>query len=400
MPSPIIIRLKKHEDRRLRNGNPWIYSNEVDVAHTPLSAFTPGQAVVIENHEGRALGAGYINPHSLICVRLLSRDPTVQFDKDFFSQRIQNALKLRERLFSAPFYRLVFGESDGLPGLVIDRYGDVLVLQITAAGMDKLKDEIRAALLELLQPKAILMRNDVPVREIEKLTCAVEPLYGEPPQKIELSENNARFSVPIWSGQKTGWFYDQRTNRASLLKYVKGKRVLDVFCYLGAWSIQAALHGASEVQCVDSSAQALEWLQENATLNNVQDKIKLLNEDAFKALVRLHEAQEKFDVIILDPPAFVKKRKDFKEGFNAYRRLNELAMRLLTTDGILISASCSMHLQRDDLRDVLSAAACRYDRTLQIIEQGHQAPDHPIHPAIPETDYLKAFVTRVVIHPL
>lgn len=388
------LRLKKNAERRLLGGHLWIYSNEVAVAQTPLHAFTPGQQAVIEAHNGKPVGCGYVNPHSLICARLISRNPAETLDKKLLSERLTRALQLRQRFFPQPFYRLVFGDSDYLPGLIVDRYNDVLVVQITTAGMEAVKEELKAALLEVLQPQAILLRNDSGIRELEGLPRYVEPLFGEPPQQVAIEENNARFLAPIWQGQKTGWFYDHRFNRARLRDYVAGKRVLDVFSYCGAWGVQAARFGASEVTCIDSSAQALVWLTENAELNKVSNKVKTINDDAFVALTQLHAAKEQFDVIILDPPAFIKRRKDLTEGVNAYHRLNQLALRLLSPDGILISASCSLHLQHDDLLNILRAAASRNNRELQILEQGHQALDHPLHPAIAETNYLKAFFCR------
>ncbi len=390
------LRLKKQEDRRLRSGHLWIYSNEIDIKQTPLTAFTPGQQVLVETHNGKPLGTAYINPHSLICARLISPNPAELLSKDLLIQRLKQALYLREQLFTQPFYRLVFAESDLLPGLIVDRYGDVLVAQINTAGMEQVKDDLRDALIEVIKPTAILLRNDSNIREMEHLPKEIAVLYGEPPAMVEIIEHECRFKAPIREGQKTGWFYDQRYNRACLKKYVNNKRVLDVFSYIGAWSIQAAHGGAREVYAVDSSATALKWLQENASINHCAEKITTLHEDAFKALQQLNTANEKFDVVIIDPPAFIKKRKDIKEGLIAYRRLNELAMRLLNNNGILISASCSMHLPREDLIHILHAASNASHRHLQILEQGHQAPDHPIHPAIPETEYLKMFAARIV----
>lgn len=389
------LRLKKHEERRLLQNHPWIYSNEVDVQKTPLTQFIPGQQVIIESYQGNALGSGYINPHSLICTRIIDRNPAIILDKNLLIERLKTALHLRDQLFDQPFYRLVFGESDYLPGLIIDRYGDVLVVQITTTGMENVKNELKAALEEVLKPQAILLRNDTNSRKLEGLEQYISPLYGEPPKHIKLVENHTEFLIPIYEGQKTGWFYDQRINRTQLKHYVKDKRVLDVFSYIGAWGIQAAQHGASEVLCVDSSAQALDWLQENAKLNKLENKVRTLQADAFNALNDLHEAREKFDVIILDPPAFMKRRKDTKEGLLAYRRLNELALRLFNKAGILITASCSMHLQHNNFITLLNQASSKRQMNLQILAQGHQASDHPLHPALPETNYLKAFFAYI-----
>lgn len=391
-----ILRLKKNEEHRLLTGHLWVYSNEIDVAQTPLIQFTPGQQVVIETAKGKPLGVAYVNPHSLICARLISRDPNRILNKALLVERIKDAFALRSQLYSKPFYRLIFGESDYLPGLVVDRYGDTLVAQITTAGMEFVKNEIAESLIEVISPQHILLRNDLAVREIEKISTVDENLLGTPPEQINIIENDLPFLVNIKHGQKTGWFYDHRDNRARLKNYVANKRVLDLFCYSGAWSIPAACWGANEVVSVDSSAQAINWLKENAELNNVSHKIKPIQKDAFDLLNEFKAQNEKFDVIVLDPPAFIKRRKDVPEGSNAYRRLNQLAMRLLNPNGIIFSASCSLHLERDKLFDIIRAASPLRDHAVQIIEQGHQGKDHPIHPAILETDYLKLFVVRCV----
>lgn len=390
-----VLRLKKHEDRRLREGHLWVFSNEVDIQATPLSGFAPGDPAVIESASGKVLGAGYVNPHALICARIVSRDPATALDRGLLVQRFKHALALRQQLFPDPYYRLVYGDSDGLPGLVVDRYDDVFVVQIATAGMERVKQEIVAALERVCAPRAVLLRNDGGARELEGLEKYIALEYGALPPEVMLQEHGVRFKIPVTDGQKTGWYYDQRMNRQRLRSYVAGKRVLDVFSYLGAWGVQAAFAGADTVTCVDSSARALEWLQENAALNNVTDKITTLQADAFIALQSLRAQATEFDVAIVDPPAFIKRKKDIKEGTQAYRRVNQMAMRLLAPGGILISSSCSYHLPRAALAQALLQAGRPLQRELQIIEQGHQAPDHPVHPAIPETDYLKVYFSRV-----
>jgi len=389
---PLILR--KNEDRRLRAGHLWVFSNEVDIGRTPLKAFQPGDLVEIQSASGHAIGSGYVNPNSLIAARILSRDPQHLPDRSLLVHRLNIALSLRERLYPKPYYRLVFGESDGLPGLVVDRYGDVLVCQITTAGMERLKADVVAALEKVLKPAVILFRNDVGVRELEGLPLYVETALGTAPATVQIEEHGLRFAAPLEGGQKTGWFFDQHDNRARLLRYVQGKRVLDVCSYVGGWAVQAAAHGASETVAVDSSAQALEWVQKNAAANGVA--VGTRQQDAFDALRELRETGEKFGVIVLDPPAFVKRRKDLAAGKEAYRRLNQLAMQLLERDGMLISCSCSHHMSGEDLLAAIQSAARHLGRDAQVLEQGMQAPDHPVHPAIPETSYLKAFYVRVV----
>ncbi|MCC6136961.1 MAG: class I SAM-dependent rRNA methyltransferase [Candidatus Contendobacter sp.] len=390
------LRLRKDEDRRLRTGHLWVYSNEVDVAATPLRNFQPGQPVAIQSSNGKVIGTGYINPNVLLCARLVSRDPDHPLSPSLLVHRLNVALSLRERLYDRPFYRLIYGEGDGLPGLIVDRYGDLCVVQIATAGMDRIKDDILAALHKVLKPAAVLWRNDGPIRELEGLERYVADAAGVVPELVEIEENGLRFQVVPKTGQKTGWFYDQRDNRARLDRYVTGQRVLDVFSYTGAWGIRAAAHGAREVVCIDSSAAALEQATINAALNGVSDRVQVRQGDAFEALKALREARERFDVVIVDPPAFIKRRKDFKEGALAYRRINEMAMQVLERDGLLAACSCSQLMPREALAQALLQGSRHLDRSLTLLEQGQQGPDHPVHPAIPETDYLKAMFARVL----
>lgn len=388
--------LKKNEDRRLRQGHLWIYSNEVDVPRSPLSSFEPGEQVRVLGHDGKPLGMAYVNPHALLCARLFSRVDGQALDRSLLVHRLNVALSLRERLFSSPHYRLVYGESDGLPGLIVDRFGDVLVVQLGTAGMERLKEEIIAALEKVCKPRGILWRNDSSSRELEGLDSYVETAAGDLPDSMAVQENGVRFEIPLLGGQKTGWFYDHRLNRQRATELCHGMRVLDVFSYMGAWGIQAAVAGAAQVSCIDSSTAALDNLEHNAALNGVGEKVQTIQGDAFEALKMLRAERERFDLVIVDPPAFIKRKKDVKNGIEAYRRINQAAMQLLGKDGLLVSASCSFHLHEAVLREQLHLGARHLDRQLQIIGQGHQGPDHPIHPAIPETEYIKCLFARVV----
>jgi 23S rRNA (cytosine1962-C5)-methyltransferase len=389
-----VLRLKRGEDRRLTAGHLWVFSNEVDTEATPLVRFAPGDFVKIESDRRRFLGYGYVNPRSLICARILSRDPHQVIDKSLLVHRLQVALSLRRRLFEQPFYRLVHAESDGLPGLVVDRYDDVLVAQAGTAGMERLKPEITAALEKVIHPKGLLWRNEGAARELEGLPQYVETGLGEIPASVEVPENGLKFRVPLSEGQKTGWYFDQADNRQAFLKYVAGARVLDVFSYVGAWGLAAARHGATDVTCVDASAQALDLMQANAQRNEVT--ASAIKGDAFDVLEQLHAAHERFDVVVLDPPAFIKRRKDIPKGQAAYRRLNQLGLQLLARDGLLVSCSCSYHLEEADLLAALQKAGRHVGRTVQVLEFGGQAADHPVHPAIAETRYLKALFCRAV----
>jgi 23S rRNA (cytosine1962-C5)-methyltransferase len=324
---------------------------------------------------------------------VLARDAEYPPGKGLFVHRLQIALSLRERVYAGPFYRLVYGESDGLPGLVLDRFGAVVVGQIGTAGMEAFKSEIAAAVQQVIKPKAMLWKNDSGARELEGLGDYVEPAFGNVAKHIELEESGVNFQVPLIEGQKTGWFFDQAMNRRALLKYVEGKTVLDVFSYLGAWGLTAAKAGAQAVTCVDSSAPALELVDAAA----VSNKLTVATEkgDAFKIMEAMIEARRKFDVVVIDPPAFIKRKKEIPKGEAAYRRLNQLAMQLLNRDGLLVSCSCSYHMSSDALMNAVQKAARHLNRFVQVIEMGGQAPDHPIHPGIEETRYLKTFVCRV-----
>lgn len=390
------LRLKANADRRLRAGHLWVYSNEVDVVATPLNAFQPGDQAILEAAGGKPLGVVALSPNNLICARLVSRDVKHVLDKSLLVHRLNVALSLRERLFDKPFYRLVYGDSDLIPGLVVDRFGDHLVVQLASAAMERNKDAVLDALVQVLKPRGVLWKNDSAARDAEGLERYVDTAFGVVPEWVALEENGVKFEAPVLEGQKTGWFYDHRMNRARLAPYVEGKRVLDLFSYIGGWGVQAAAFGASEVFCVDASGFALDGVERNATLNGVAEKVTCVEGDVFEALKELKAAEERFDVVVADPPAFIKRKKDLKNGEAAYRRLNEQAMRLLNKDGILVSASCSMHLPEDDLQNILLGSARHLDRNIQLLERGGQGPDHPVHPAIAETRYIKSLTVRLL----
>ena len=393
-----VLRLKRGEERRLRSGHLWVYSNEVDTAATPLKALTPGGEVVVEDSRGKPLGRAYANPHSLICARLFARDPNQSLDQAFLEKQIAQAVNLREALFEGGCYRAVFGDGDGLSGLVIDRFNDTFVIQSGTAGMDAVLDDIAAALDHLYKPKNIVVKSESAVREQEGLGSMVQALKGELPAEVLLSENGVDYYAPLEEGQKTGWFYDHRAARRRILPLVAGARVLDVFSYCGAWGVLAAARGASSVTCVDSSARAMEFVQRNAELNGVADRVTTLAMEANAAMKELILQGQRFDVVIIDPPAFIKRKKDFKNGLTGYHAINELAMRLVEPGGVLISASCSMHLTRDQLMDVVRSSGRHIDRFVQVFATEGQAEDHPIHPAIPETEYLKSIFARVLMN--
>jgi 23S rRNA (cytosine1962-C5)-methyltransferase len=388
-----VLRLKRHEDRRIAAGHLWVFSNEIDTTATPLTGFEAGDVVEVRSDRDKFLGYAYVNPHSLIAARLLGRDRAFRPGPSLVVHRLRVALSLRDRFFGEPYYRLVHGESDGLPGLVVDRYGDLVVVQIGTAGMEQQKGAIVDCLLKVVKPKTIVFKNDSGARDVEGLASYVEAAVGTLPEQVTVVERGLTFHAPLAAGQKTGWFYDQSANRHQFLPLVKGaSRVLDVFSYVGAWGIAAARDGA-QVTCVDSSATALDAVVANGRENGVG--IEVIKDDAFDALESLHAAGEKFDCVIIDPPAFIKRRKDAPKGEAAYKRLNQIAMQLLTRDGLLVTCSCSYHLEADKLLDAVQKAGRHIGRFVQIVATGGQSPDHPVHPAIPETRYLKAYLARV-----
>ncbi len=388
------LRLKPKADQRLRTGHLWVYSNEVE---SNLKQFQPGELANLVTASGKALGTVMVNPHQLICGRIFSRASGQPLSHKFIRHRLEAALRLRSQVFDRPYYRLVFGDSDGLPGLVVDRFGACLVVQVSLTGMEHALPEIISALNVVVEPTTIVLKNDSKMRASEGLDSYVRIEQGQLLEGglVELEENGTRFLAPVLAGQKTGWFYDHRLNRERMSHYARGKRVLDVCSYIGGWGVQAARAGADQVVCLDTSAFALDLALQNAQLNGLQGKLAILEGDAFVAMKSLRDSGERFDVIILDPPAFIPRRKDYKEGRLAYSRLNQLALRLMSPEGILASASCSMHLSQEDLLDVVRASGRQIDRQVQILEIGHQGPDHPVHPAIAETQYIKSLVARV-----
>lgn len=387
--------LKKDEERRVRAGHLWVFSNEVDQARSPLRDFEPGETARLVSQGGRPLGAASVNPGALICARVFSPDPSARLDADLIRTRLSQALALRERLFDRPFYRLVFSEGDFLPGVVVDRFDGLLVLQTTTAGMDRQVDVLAQVLEDLLAPSAIFLRNDASSRELEGLARETRTLLGRVPDEATAEEGGRSFLFPALTGQKTGWFHDMRDNRLSLVSLVQpGQRVLDVFSYVGALGAAAAGKGA-RATCVDASETALGFARRNAVAQGA-DLEAALKGDAFEVLERLRGEGGSFDAVSVDPPAFIKRRKDLKNGLEAYRRINRQALDLVRDGGLLMSCSCSQHLPREELRKILARAASEARVRLQILRQGHQAPDHPVHPSMPETDYLKGFLVRVL----
>ncbi len=390
---PLILR--KGEERRLRAGHLWVFSNEVDVERTPLTALQPGQAVKVLDASGKELGSGYAHPNTLIAARLVDRSGHA-LDRSLFVHRLNVALALREKRYDAPYYRLLFGESDGVPGLTVDRFGDVVVAQATTAGMDRLQGEISAAVDKVLKPRSIVWKNDSSARAAEGLADEVRvegmPIDGP----VEVREGVLRFRADVLEGQKTGWFYDQRSNRDRLAPWLKDATVLDLFSFAGGWGLRAVADGATEADCVDSSARAVDAVRANAAANGLDGKVRAHVSDAFEYLRAARAERRRWDVVVVDPPAFVKRKKDYKEGALAYRRIFEAAMQVLSKDGLLVACSCSHHFSRNALIEAVQQGARHLDRQAQLLEFLSQGPDHPVHPAIPETEYLKGAIFRIL----
>ena len=382
------IIVPKGQRSKARDGSPWIFSNEIrmDQAAKALSA---GTVVNVRGEDGRSFGTGYFNPKSLIAVRLLAQECDAAIDAGFFVKRLSRALALREEVYDRPFYRLCHAEGDGLPGLVIDRFADTLTLQLGTAGMERQIEAIAAALDEVLKPKTIILRNDAPSRTLEGLEPYVKTLRGEG-RRIAVEENGARYIADLTEGQKTGWYYDQRDNRAFIAGLAKGKTVLDAYSYTGGFGILAAKAGAKEVVCLDSSAPALALAEEGARANAVT--IKAVKADVFEELERLAAAGERFDIVLADPPPFVKSKKDLEPGAKAYRKLARLAAAVTAPGGFLMLASCSHNIPPDRFAQECAQGLQRAGRTAAMIRQAGAGPDHPVHPLLPESAYLKAIV--------
>ncbi|MEJ0043022.1 MAG: class I SAM-dependent rRNA methyltransferase [Rhizomicrobium sp.] len=388
MPAHKTIKLKPKEGRRARAGAPWIFSNEIQMDAT-TKALAPGSVVNILFDDGQPLGTGYFNPRSLIGARVLDRALDVVVGTGFFVRQIERALRIRTALYPRPFYRLVHAEGDGLPGLTLDRFGDTVVAQVTTAGMEGLIEPLLKALEKTLAPVNVILRNDAPSRALEGLDEYVRAAKGEA-GRVALEENGVRFFADLASGQKTGWYYDQRDNHAFMAALAKGRSVLDAYSYTGGFGIAAAQAGATEVICLDSSAPALALAEESAAANGVS--VKAVKADVFEELERLSTAKETFGLVIADPPPFVRARKDLEPGAKAYRKLARLAADVTGPGGYLLLASCSHNIPVERFAAECAAGIARAGRRAALIRQTGTGPDHPVHPMLPETAYLKALV--------
>jgi 23S rRNA (cytosine1962-C5)-methyltransferase len=389
-----LIRLNPGQDRRLRAGHPWAYSNEIRMS-PEYRAMEKGLPVRLESAEGWRYGTFMFNPHSLIAARLLDRDPDAAIDEAWLRRRLDDAIALRARLGLGRFHRVVHAEADRLPGLVVDRHDDVIVVQANTAGMDRLLPLVARALREALGPRAIVARNDSAARLQEGLPQETVLLHGQD-ARVEVEEGGVRFAVDPIGGQKTGWFYDQRPNRAMLAALARGGRVLDVFSHTGAFGLQCAAAGAAAVTLVDASAPALDLAAEAARRNGFPERVATRRGDAFEVMAALAGEGMRYEIVIVDPPAFAKTKKDRDAGLRAYGRLARLAAPLVAPGGFLFAASCSHHAPLPDFAAAVAEGITRARREGRILATTGAGPDHPVHPLLPETAYLKGQLIQLV----
>ena len=374
--------------RRVEAGHPWVYSNEVRM-DAAAKALAPGALVTLRRADESALGVAMFNPHSLIAARLLDRDAGRAIGKRFVARRIERALRLRERLFEAPCYRLVHAEADGLPGLVVDRFGPVVAVQSNTAGMARLEPLVLDALGDLLKPAAIVLRNDSPARALEGLARSASVARGALDTAVLVREDGAVFPIDPVAGQKTGWFFDQRDNRRFVAALARGRRVLDLYCFSGGFAVQAGRAGAASALGIDSSEPTLALAAEAAALNGVGDVCGFRRGEAFAEAARLGAAGERFDIVIADPPPFARSRKDAPAALRGYRKLARLAASLTAAGGILFVASCSHSVAAADFAEAVRRGLGDAGRGGRILRAAGAGPDHPVHPALSETAYLK-----------
>lgn len=392
-----VVTLKKGEGRLLKSGGMWIFDNEIA---SVMGSFLDGDVVLVRDFDGYPLGKGFINTNSRITVRLLTRDENQKIDSRFLEERVRNAWEYRKKVTDTGSCRLIFGEADFLPGLIVDKFSDVLVVQSLAMGIDRFKEEILELLRKILaedgiQIRGVYERSDVKVRRQE----GMEPYKGfigpEFPTLVQIEENGVKYEVDVRDGQKTGFFLDQKYNRLAIQKLCRGARVLDCFTHTGSFALNAGLAGAEAVLGVDASQLAVEQAEKNARLNCLEDRVKFLCEDVFELLPRLEEQGEKYDVVILDPPAFTKSRNSVKNAARGYREINLRAMKLVKDGGFLATCSCSHFMTYELFTKTIAQAARNAHKRLRQVEFRTQAPDHPILWAADESYYLKFYIFQV-----
>ena len=392
-PLPRVFLLPGH-DKRVGHGHPWAYSNEIRM-DAAAKAIAPGACAHLLRVDGKPVGIGTFNPKTLIAFRVFTHDMGATLDRAFIAQRLRAALALRQRLCAKPFYRLVHAEADGLPGLIVDRLGDVCVLQAGTAGIETLMPEILAALDEVLAPKAVVLANDSPHRTLEGLETYTRHASKARTGVVEIEENGLVFFADPLAGQKTGWFFDQRDNRAFVSHLAKGAdSVLDLYAYTGGFAVQAAA-GAKRVLAVDSSAPALDLAQKAAERNGVAGVCEFRKQEVFSALDALAAGSERFDAVIADPPPFARSKKDVPTALKGYRKLARTAAALVKPGGFMFIASCSHNVTADAFALEVAGGISRAGRTGRILRAAGAGADHPVHPLLPETAYLKTLTLQL-----
>ena len=384
-----VVTLLPGGHRRAEGGHPWVYSNEVQM-DAAAKALAPGSLVTLKRADGRPLGVAMFNPHTLLAARLLDRDAARPIGRRFLLRRLERALKLREKLYRAPYYRLVHAEADGFPGLIIDRFGAVVVVQANAAGMEALQPLLIEALTALVSPEAIVLRNDSPARALEGLGSEVRVALGRIDGPVTVEENGAVFGADVISGQKTGWFFDQRDNRGFVAGLASGARVLDLYCYSGGFAIAAARGGAASVTGIDRSEGALALAAAAAERNGVAAACEFRRAEVFAEAAKLASAGERFDVVIADPPAFARAKRDVPAALRGYRKLARLAASLTTPGGSVFLASCSHNVGAAEFAEAARRGLADAGRTGRILREAGAGPDHPVHMALSESAYLKS----------
>jgi 23S rRNA (cytosine1962-C5)-methyltransferase len=391
------LRIKRHSELRIVRGHPWIFSNEIE-NFAALKGLEKGTIIEVVINKDDSFAIAYFNPHSLIAARILTYDLNQKIDENFFIEKISSAKALREKFFDKPFYRLIHSEADFLPGLVIDRYNDVLSCQISTAGMEKLSPILISALEKIFPDCAIIFRNDIESRKFEGLELYTKTIRGEVADKIEIEENNLKFSIDVNGGQKTGWFFDQRMNRDFIGSISKDADVLDAFCYLGGFGFNALKGKAKSVTFIDSSADVISAIEANlanaAQLEN-KAKTELITSKVYDTLEDPDFQKRRFDIVLLDPPAFIKSKKDFFSGLKGYEKLIKLSANLVKKNGILMLTSCSHHATLSDLIAAANDGFRKIGRRAKLIRTFGAGYDHPIHPALKESEYLKSITFLV-----
>jgi 23S rRNA (cytosine1962-C5)-methyltransferase len=389
VPNYPLVTVVAGRHKRAEQGHPWVYSNEIQMS-AAVKALPPGTVVRLAAASGKILGVATFNPHALVAARILDRDPARVIDQRFIATRIEAAIALRRRLYTEPFYRAVHAEADGLPGLIIDRFGEVVTVQLNTAGTARLEHEIIAALGAVVAPRAVVLRNDGVGRKLEGLPEEIRLAVGTLDGPVELVENGTRFFADLLGGQKTGWFYDQRENRRAVARLAKDCRLLDVYCFAGGFAVTAAVAGAREVAAIDRSETALALAGRAAAANGVEPRCRFVRAEAFAELERLAATGERFDIVVADPPAFVKSKKDLGAGLRGYRKLARLAATVVAPRGLLFIASCSHNVGVPEFAEAVRRGLADAGRGGCILQNAGAAPDHPVHPFLPESAYLKS----------